>query len=439
MPTARPFAYNTGAKPGGTKKIGNLTIGLPTAGFVGTGLNWWNGPDEDLGYVICKSVPGNTQPTTVPGTNASVSFFRSKQKTEASFLALVKTLFSMDFANGLLASNWLNANGYWTSFNVTVAAENLIYNLDAGDLTSYPGSGSTWYDISDSGYNTSLISNPIYSSSPGYITTNGTNQYMELANTEAFDFGTSDFTVEYWFRKLADTSSFDNISGVNKWTNGQYNPSGCEFSLGIGNGSGGAGNTFAFSIGVGTTNYSTGQSPTAITLNSWQHAVGMRSGNKLISYLNGVLQKSTTPTGFTVNSVMNNSSGRRLRISALSYTSGASYTKADSAIVRIYNRALTADEVLASFNADQYRFGTIITAPSSKISTTTSSPVVTGENTQFTETLAPGDIIYKEDGTTIIGIVDTIINDTELVLVDNSTVTTTDELLTTNDTVGVVA
>jgi hypothetical protein len=63
MATARPFAYNTGAGITGTVQFGYLAVGTPTAGFSATGLQWWNGPDEDLGYVIAQSVSGNTQPT----------------------------------------------------------------------------------------------------------------------------------------------------------------------------------------------------------------------------------------------------------------------------------------------------------------------------------------------------------------------------------------
>ena len=65
MATSRPFAYNTGAGITGTVQFGYLAVGTPTYGFASTGLPWWNGPDEDLGYVIAESVPGNTQPTPV--------------------------------------------------------------------------------------------------------------------------------------------------------------------------------------------------------------------------------------------------------------------------------------------------------------------------------------------------------------------------------------
>jgi len=66
MSFARPFAFNTKTPIPGTIQVGNLAVGYPTLGFESTGLQWWNGPDEELGYVIAQPVPDNSQPTPVP-------------------------------------------------------------------------------------------------------------------------------------------------------------------------------------------------------------------------------------------------------------------------------------------------------------------------------------------------------------------------------------
>lgn len=62
MATATAFAYNTGSQISGTDQVGSLAVGIPTSGFGSTGLNHWSGPDQDLGYVIAYSVPGNNHP-----------------------------------------------------------------------------------------------------------------------------------------------------------------------------------------------------------------------------------------------------------------------------------------------------------------------------------------------------------------------------------------
>jgi hypothetical protein len=120
MATARPFAYNPGATGPipGTEQVGSLAVGTPANGFAATGLQWWNGPDEDLGYVIAQSVPSNTQPTPVSGVSASVGFFRSAALTDPSFISIANAVAgpSGPFASGSAAKTWLNANGYWTSY-----------------------------------------------------------------------------------------------------------------------------------------------------------------------------------------------------------------------------------------------------------------------------------------------------------------------------------
>jgi hypothetical protein len=64
MATASPFAYNTGGTIPGTQQVGFLSVGTPTSGFTNS-PQYWNGPDEELGYVIAVPVSGNTQPTPV--------------------------------------------------------------------------------------------------------------------------------------------------------------------------------------------------------------------------------------------------------------------------------------------------------------------------------------------------------------------------------------
>ena len=64
MSITTPFAYNTGASIAGTTQVGNLAVGAPTSGFTNN-PQFWNGPDQSIGYVIAVPVSGNTQPTPV--------------------------------------------------------------------------------------------------------------------------------------------------------------------------------------------------------------------------------------------------------------------------------------------------------------------------------------------------------------------------------------
>ena len=122
MATSRPFSYNTGSTISGTTQIGDLAVGMPIDGFESTGLQWWNGPDEDLGYVIAYPQSGNTQPTPGGGF-ASVQFWRSSILDEGTFISLsewisLKYSTQQTFISGDDAKTWLNNNGFWTSWNV---------------------------------------------------------------------------------------------------------------------------------------------------------------------------------------------------------------------------------------------------------------------------------------------------------------------------------
>ena len=135
MATARPFAYNTGSSIPGTEQVGDLAVGTPSEGFSSTGLPWWNGPNEELGYVIAKSVPGNNQPVPVGtgATGASVGFLRSSALTESSFIAIsnyvAEPFGGGPFESGSSAKTWLNTNGYWTSYAGSTGATGGGYEL----------------------------------------------------------------------------------------------------------------------------------------------------------------------------------------------------------------------------------------------------------------------------------------------------------------------
>ena len=148
MATARPFAYNPppNAVIAGTIQVGDLAIGTPTSGFT-SNPQFWNGPDEELGYVIAKPISGNTQPTPIPGVFASVGFLGTKNMSnplsEATFVELTNSSFNQNFTGGTEASTWLTSNGYWNSwvssgasgdFNVTIT--------QVGNDVVWNGSGS---------------------------------------------------------------------------------------------------------------------------------------------------------------------------------------------------------------------------------------------------------------------------------------------------------
>ena len=136
MATTRLFAYNTGTTIPFTQQLGNLAIGLPNNPNMSNnyaGVQWWNGPDEDLGYVIAYQATGQTTPIT--GLTAQVQFWRSDVKTENSFISLATYISNSTqiFSTGQEASYWLNSQDYWDSYS-----ENLPTQTPTNTPTNTP-------------------------------------------------------------------------------------------------------------------------------------------------------------------------------------------------------------------------------------------------------------------------------------------------------------
>ena len=60
-----------------------------------------------------------------------------------------------------------------------IVTDGLILNLDAGNISSYSGTGSTWYDLSNKSNNASLINSPIFTS------VNNNGSYFNLNGAES--------------------------------------------------------------------------------------------------------------------------------------------------------------------------------------------------------------------------------------------------------------
>jgi hypothetical protein len=66
-----------------------------------------------------------------------------------------------------------------------IITNGLIIQLDASNLSSYPGTGTTWFDITSTN-NGSLINTPTFTNTdPKYFTFDGVNEYVNIADAAA--------------------------------------------------------------------------------------------------------------------------------------------------------------------------------------------------------------------------------------------------------------
>lgn len=347
MPTTRPFAYNSGTTISGTDQVGDIAIGVsPSLNYSQNagGVRWWNGPDENLGYVITHTTPSGTQPNP-DGVSAYIGFWRSKTKTENDFISLTNGLFNQNFISGDECKTYLNNNGYWTSWG-GIVTNGLVVSLDSANSSSYNGSGSVWYDLESPLNNATLINTPAYSSEFGGVLgfDDASSEYATISDIGDLN----NWTVEVWFRLTTSLNS-----KVSSLVCNQYNLSTkLNFSIGTNN----APSSYNLVAGFfdGSWRNTTGFAPNT---NTWYQVVGTYDGSVIRQYVNGVA------SGGTLNYVGTPQSGGEIRLMRRwdSTVTSGNLIDGDLQIVRIYNTALSSGEILQNYNAIQSRFNSIVT------------------------------------------------------------------------------
>jgi hypothetical protein len=170
---------------------------------------------------------------------------------------------------------------------------------------------------------------PTYNSSYGGIFNfNGSSNYMYFS-TLNLPYGVSSGTIAAWART-------NTISGGNAWIFSYGNPANFQSrSIGIN------GNTYYYS------GYTDSVSYTGVSLNTWFYIAGVFDGTNATLYVNGVAVSSAVKSSW--NTVQNNAQiGRQ--------TNGSEYWSGDIGDIEVYNRALSANEILNNYNYGLNRF-----------------------------------------------------------------------------------
>ena len=131
MAISRPFAYNTASiTTGVSASFGNLSVGFVSQSYSeGSGLKWYNGPDEELAYIVGTSQPSGGK-VSPDGTVGNVRFWRAPSFSFSSLKPLLNNITGQNFADLAAAQTWLNSNGYFLSDNLNVSSI-----LIGGDFT----------------------------------------------------------------------------------------------------------------------------------------------------------------------------------------------------------------------------------------------------------------------------------------------------------------
>jgi hypothetical protein len=227
--------------------------------------------------------------------------------------------------------------------SVGIADESLLVYLDASNISSYPGTGNTWYDLSGNNNNAILngnASNPYWTGDSFYFpaTANGLNGAMQIPSSTTLN-DASEFTISMLFTLETKTV----ISGDSAWM--------CLFSKSVSS----SGQSPAISIHQDSgSRYLHIERPSGFNSSSniftdytgqtWYHVVAVISTTSY-GYINGT-QVSTALGGTT-------STTNPIYI-------GTDYDsemfKGKLRYLKVFNRALTAEEIAIEadiFNSDK--------------------------------------------------------------------------------------
>ena len=220
-----------------------------------------------------------------------------------------------------------------------IVEEGLVLALDAGNTKSYPGSGTTWYDLSGNSNSGTLYNGLTFSSNfLGTLDFDGTNDYIDLGSDITISPANQGWTAVYVF----NTDDATTLQHFNSAENDEFNANWLALLSSY------------LAVWDRTQNIWKYGS-TQFSSNTWYHiAFVQESGTSMQFYVNGV------PEGGNHTSFAWSSSKSALitrYVGRYEYAgSYGRYFNGEIPVVQMYNRALSASEVLQNYNATKGRF-----------------------------------------------------------------------------------
>lgn len=233
-----------------------------------------------------------------------------------------------------------------------VVTSGLILYLDAGNTSSYPGSGETWFDISGNSNNFVINPSAYNNTGPKYMDFNGS---FGCAKKTSSDLAVSgDVTVLCWTRVKNSTAEWRTLlRGLSAGPDHQVIIQQGGWLIGMYD------NTAV--TGFNSCGYSQQDLPNYNTTN-WV-CMQWRWNNSVTPYYSFSFNDSPSATRGVINSVNARFKGGVCSIGA--YNNGnqnnpndASQYWGDIGLILIYNRKLTDQEMLQNYNTFKVRFPT---------------------------------------------------------------------------------
>jgi hypothetical protein len=229
-----------------------------------------------------------------------------------------------------------------------IVTDGLVLALDAGNVKSYPGSGTTWLDKSGRGNNGTLINGPTFSSANGgSIVFDGVNDIVLLPSNYFSWPSTTTWTTSIWFKSsqitggpLFNQQDTTNPNSASGWVPVIYLRSDGKIRV----------------EPFWTGNISNALvSNSAVNNNIWNLVTTTYNNGTNKLYMNGTYESQR----IGLNQVNYTSTYYYLIGAGYSAQRGLStnYFSGQISVFNFYNKSLTDTEILQNYNATKGRFG----------------------------------------------------------------------------------
>lgn len=224
-----------------------------------------------------------------------------------------------------------------------IIEDGLVLALDAGNTKSYPGTGTTWYDLSGNDNHFTLSGLDYVSTSPSHFSfIDNQGDYAYRSSTDVIG-GLGDITLDMWMKLDSNPTSLPFFSYATSTNNNAF--------LLLKNTT----NTVNFWLGASNMTFSFLDS--YYTDGNWHNLIFARTGTTFKIYVDGIERASTT-SYFSGNI---ETGGTAVFGQEQDNPGGGFQTNqdlpGDISSVKIYSKYFSAQEVLQNYNATKGRFG----------------------------------------------------------------------------------
>ena len=210
-----------------------------------------------------------------------------------------------------------------------IVTNGLVLYLDAANTKSYLGTGTSWLDLSKNNNTCALTNGPVFNSSNlGNIILDGVDDFILPSNT----FGSTNWTISMWINPTVPISSSPPFYGIYCLIEGEsVTTFPCITDSTV--------NVYSTSV----VNYSFVNNP------GWHNVCLTYNGTQLTGVVDGKNSNTITISNPLSSNILRRIGRRNITDNVHPYKGGIS-------MVFIYNRTLSASEILQNYNATKFRY-----------------------------------------------------------------------------------